>query len=279
MTKNIYTFDDSLSKESYKYFCRFRFNVWDYPQIPGYDLLEMYSFSTPQNKIPGSSYLHRDHRISVEYGWQNKIPFQYISHPANCEIMLEHDNVKKSSNISIELETLMNDIKNWDYEIAIKIQRRRRQSRKSNFECQSQRIDKIKKTMSGIVITDGKTQKWHDPSLPIPENFVEGKLPGNYGRKQYLSSINKIREETGKNPIPLEWFETILNCQIFCEYFSLDLTSDFHVDDIIEIQNYFISSHKSSYKLLLPLAGLSANNAKLSRYMKNFLNLKIEQIF
>ena len=278
MTKNIYTFDNSLSKESYKYFCRFKFNIWDYPQIPGYELLKTYKFSTPQNKEPGQLYLHRDHRISIEFGWLNKIPFQYISHPANCEIMIEHQNIKKSSNNSIELELLYSIINDWDYEVSIEIQRRRRKSRESTFLSQSKRIETLKKTMSGIMITDGKIQKWHDPSLPIPENFIEGNLPGSYGRKQYLDSINLIRKKNSKSILPKDWANTILNCKMFCDYFSLDLLDDSSIEKIIEIQDYFKSQYVSNYKKLLPLAGLSPNNGKLSRYMKNFLECKIEQV-
>lgn len=51
--------------------------------------------------------------ISIQYGWENNIPAEHISHPANCCLMLSNDNIKKGKNCSITYEQLLEKIKNW----------------------------------------------------------------------------------------------------------------------------------------------------------------------
>lgn len=94
--------------------CQFSFSPYKEPNILGYDLLKDYTFSNPQSKEPNKKYLHRDHMVSIAYGWENNIPSEHICHPANCEIMLEHNNISKGSGCSITYEHLLERIHNWD---------------------------------------------------------------------------------------------------------------------------------------------------------------------
>jgi hypothetical protein len=62
--------------------CQFTFNVFDYPKIIGYELLSIHKFAHKDNPMG----LNRDHMISIRYGWENSIPSEIISHPANCHM-------------------------------------------------------------------------------------------------------------------------------------------------------------------------------------------------
>ena len=58
----------SESKTSYWKDCSFKFDVYTYPNIMGFELLSQYTFSSPQTRKPNSVYLHRDHMVSIAYG-------------------------------------------------------------------------------------------------------------------------------------------------------------------------------------------------------------------
>jgi len=58
----------------------------------------------------------RDHLLSRRYGFENNIPVWIISHPANCEIVLHSENVKRSNtnDNQITLNELLERIKIYD---------------------------------------------------------------------------------------------------------------------------------------------------------------------
>ena len=56
----------------------------------------------------------RDHMFSISDGYKLKIDPAIISHPANCQIILQADNSKKNAKSSISLNQLMERIHNWD---------------------------------------------------------------------------------------------------------------------------------------------------------------------
>ena len=109
----------SITDEKHIYWreCNFAFDPFTEPNIAGYDLLDRYKFEPgcATKRSPGEVYLHRDHMISKLYGYENNIPSHHISHPANCEIMFAHDNIKKNSASSITYEELLIRIENWNY--------------------------------------------------------------------------------------------------------------------------------------------------------------------
>ena len=86
--------------------CAFKFDVYLSTQIKGHTLLKT-------GKLDKMD-LHRDHMISIKYGWENKIPAEIISHPANCHIMRYEENCAKNADVSITQEELKDRITNWN---------------------------------------------------------------------------------------------------------------------------------------------------------------------
>lgn len=53
-------------------------------------------------------------KISINYGYENKIDPLIISHPANCKLMRQQENASKNKKSSISLKQLISDIKIWN---------------------------------------------------------------------------------------------------------------------------------------------------------------------
>lgn len=92
----------------YKKKCKFNFDPYQYTNIPGYTLLLKFGVYHPTKNPNG---VCRDHIMSIEYGFRNSIPSEYISHPANCQFLLNIDNIKKGASSGFTLEELQNQIK------------------------------------------------------------------------------------------------------------------------------------------------------------------------
>lgn len=99
-------------KELYWKRCAFQFDPFVEPNIVGYDLLFTHSFTKSKSGYDPYA-LHRDHMISIFYGWKNNIPAEIISHPANCHIMTARENISKNNSISISVQDLKDRIANW----------------------------------------------------------------------------------------------------------------------------------------------------------------------
>lgn len=100
----------TTEQQKYRQECQFKFDVYRYPNIPGFQLLSNNDWYSKNNRTG----LQRDHMLSISYGWKNKIDPSIISHPANCEILLADDNIKKGPTCSISLEELNQRILSWD---------------------------------------------------------------------------------------------------------------------------------------------------------------------
>lgn len=87
--------------------CQFNFDPYSVPQIPGYNLLLELGTYHPTNNPNG---ICRDHIVSVEYGWRNKIDTKYISHPANCQFLTNSDNIKKNASSWLNIDQLLERI-------------------------------------------------------------------------------------------------------------------------------------------------------------------------
>jgi len=98
-------------KEIYKVACSFKFNIFQYPEIPGYNMLLEQGVFNSRTKKHG---VVRDHIVSKEFGWRNQVPPEIISHPANCQFISNEDNIKKSANCDMSLEELLVRIKIWE---------------------------------------------------------------------------------------------------------------------------------------------------------------------
>ena len=94
----------------YRYDARFTIGTSLY-KIKGYDKLIKYGF---YNKETNPNGVVKDHRLSIKYGFTNKIDPLIIGHLANCEFLFYKDNIKKSAYCSISLDKLLKDIDLWN---------------------------------------------------------------------------------------------------------------------------------------------------------------------
>lgn len=151
------------SKSQYYKDCNFTFNVYDYPTIPGYEKLLELGFYSHKNK----NGVCRDHMISKEYGWINNIPAEIISHVANCEILTNTENSKKSNGCSISIEELYRRINENDFSI-------KKRSSTLSFKSDNHRKNisktnkKYKNTTNGVI--NIRMLKEDE----IPEGFWQG---------------------------------------------------------------------------------------------------------
>jgi len=100
--------------EKYKKLCEFKFGIRSFPNEFKSQLLEengWYSASNHGNNFNGVS---RDHMFSCKEGFNQLIDPYLISHPANCNLILQKDNVSKYSKCSLSLEELINKVKDWN---------------------------------------------------------------------------------------------------------------------------------------------------------------------
>lgn len=98
----------------YKSKCKFKFNVYHFPNKFDLNLLKEHGWYQPVNKGNNLGGVSRDHMISIKYGWENGIDSSIISHPANCKLMVHTDNISKHKKCSLMLEELIERIKKWD---------------------------------------------------------------------------------------------------------------------------------------------------------------------
>lgn len=100
--------DDKLL---YRKECAFKFNIADYPNLIGFDDFLKYGiFNTKTNTIG----MCRDHIVSIEYGWRNEIDPKLISHPANCQLLSNIENISKGADCWMTVEQLQSKIDDWD---------------------------------------------------------------------------------------------------------------------------------------------------------------------
>lgn len=98
----------------YKQLCEFKFNLRDFPNKFDFTLIEKYGWYKAKNRGDNPNGVNRDHMYSIKDGFLNNIDPSIISHPANCELLIHQDNIKKRSKSSITLDTLLKRIDNWE---------------------------------------------------------------------------------------------------------------------------------------------------------------------
>jgi hypothetical protein len=106
-------------KEKYYNLCRFRFNIFHFPEEFDISLVEsMGWYSCPGSKRKHSAKntngISRDHIISVSYGFQNNIDPSIISHPANCRLVPQKENKQKGISCGMTIDELLVKISEWD---------------------------------------------------------------------------------------------------------------------------------------------------------------------
>ena len=99
------------AKEIYKDSCAFKFSPYEYPAVLGYQLLLQYGIYNHHKNRQG---VVRDHIVSKEYGWNNKVPGDIISHPANCQFISNIENCKKGADSHMSYEDLLKRIEVWN---------------------------------------------------------------------------------------------------------------------------------------------------------------------
>jgi len=91
----------------YKANSQFKFSLNEYQKEFDFELIEKYGWYSPKNsKNPNINGVSRDHMLSINDGFLNKIDPEIISHPANCKLMRHSQNISKNKKSTITLEEL-----------------------------------------------------------------------------------------------------------------------------------------------------------------------------
>ena len=103
-------------KEGYEFRrkCKFKFNVYHYPEYFDLEFLEKHGWYSAKNRGNNFNGIVRDHIYSIADGMVHKVDPKILSHPANCRLIRHHDNVKKNKKSDITLEELKIKIKEFD---------------------------------------------------------------------------------------------------------------------------------------------------------------------
>lgn len=111
--KGKYKESNKIGLDRYRQLCEFKFNVYHFPNKFDLKLIEEFGWYKAKNRGDNQNGVSRDHMYSVKEGFLNGIDPFYISHPANCKIMVNIENNKKKTNCSITIEELYERVKNW----------------------------------------------------------------------------------------------------------------------------------------------------------------------
>lgn len=106
-------YNSNISLITYRALCKFKFNIFDYPEKFDLKLIEQYGLYSPINKKNNLNGISRDHMVSVQFGFENNIPPEHLAHPANCKLMIHNENISKNRKCSITYHELLERIKNW----------------------------------------------------------------------------------------------------------------------------------------------------------------------
>jgi predicted RNA-binding Zn-ribbon protein involved in translation (DUF1610 family) len=95
----------------YRSKCKFRFNLKDHAEDFNMALIEKHGWYNRNNNKNGVS---KDHLYSIRDGYKNKVDFRLLSHPANCQLVLQSQNREKYYNSNITLDDLKKRIRAWN---------------------------------------------------------------------------------------------------------------------------------------------------------------------
>jgi hypothetical protein len=102
--------------ENYKTKCKFTFDISQYVDLFDMSLVKEYGWYSPSNKGNNIKGVSKDHLFSVKQGFVENVDPYYISHPANCNLVLHKDNQRKRAKCSISLEELIEKVEKFDRE-------------------------------------------------------------------------------------------------------------------------------------------------------------------
>ena len=114
-TKEEYT----LKLRHYRNCCSFKFGIKSFPDEFDFELVKKHGWYSPSNKGNNLGGVSRDHMYSVKDGFENNVPPEILSHPANCRLIIHNENVSKHRNSCITLDELKERIALWDNKYGI----------------------------------------------------------------------------------------------------------------------------------------------------------------
>lgn len=85
----------------YKRQCAFLFSLNDYPLEFDFSLINENGWYKAKNRGDNLKGVTRDHMFSIKRGYEEKIDPYFISHPANCMLLVHPENASKHSGCSI----------------------------------------------------------------------------------------------------------------------------------------------------------------------------------
>lgn len=97
--------------ETYRWKCKFNFDVEDYPEEFNLDLVNKYGWYCNDGNFDKVS---KDHIISIKYAHKNNIDPKIIKHPANCKLILHKDNILKNDKNGMSIKELTDKIKKME---------------------------------------------------------------------------------------------------------------------------------------------------------------------
>ena len=112
--RKIKTKDIDKNFKDYRKMCSFIFNLNDFKEEFDFTLIESFGWYKAKNNGDNPIGVSRDHKVSVKYGFENKIDPSIISHPANCQLIQQSKNSSKGTKNSISIEELIKDIEKWN---------------------------------------------------------------------------------------------------------------------------------------------------------------------
>ena len=108
-----------LFYDVYKKQCHFNFDIYDYKKEYDFCLILEYGWYKPKNKGDNLFGVSKDHCFSVKRGFLEKIDPYFISHPANCKLILQSENASKGEDCSITQEELYKRVDDWNQKYGI----------------------------------------------------------------------------------------------------------------------------------------------------------------
>ena len=104
---------NNTTLEIYRANCKFKFNVYDYPNEFDLPLVKNLGWYKPSNKGNNLNGVSMDHKISIHYGFLHKIDPEIMSHPTNCQLMPHNQNISKGKKNTISFDDLLILIEKW----------------------------------------------------------------------------------------------------------------------------------------------------------------------
>jgi hypothetical protein len=96
---------------------KFTFNILDYPDLFDLSTIKDGWHNPYRAKNGDFSGVSKDHKISINEAIKNNYDPYYITHPKNCELMPQIDNMKKNTKCSITYEELIKAVDSYELRI------------------------------------------------------------------------------------------------------------------------------------------------------------------